>query len=155
MTVEAVLGVVVLVITTVLTGTQPSRAAGEKAAAASVADSGVKVLTVPFDMGTANHQGTVQITLSPGRVGENTVEAVVFTADGGLASVPELRVTLTQEELGIGPLDAKLKNQKGYWAAYDLRLPMPGEWTVNVTIRTTDIDQVTVRETVRITSVPR
>lgn len=40
MTVEAVLGVVVLVITTVLTGTQPSRAAGEKAAAASVADSG-------------------------------------------------------------------------------------------------------------------
>lgn len=115
----------------------------------------MKVLTVPFDMGTANHQGTVQITLSPGRVGENTVEAVVFTADGGLASVPELRVTLTQEELGIGPLDAKLKNQKGYWAAYDLRLPMPGEWTVNVTIRTTDIDQVTVRETVRITSVPR
>ncbi|MFF4263528.1 copper resistance CopC/CopD family protein [Streptomyces virginiae] len=154
-TVEAVLGVVVLVITTVLTGTQPSRAAGEKAAAASVADSGVKVLTVPFDMGTANHQGTVQITLSPGRVGENTVEAVVFTADGGLASVPELRLTLTQEELGIGPLDAKLKNQKGYWAAYDLRLPMPGEWTVSVTIRTTDIDQVTVRETVRITPVPR
>ncbi|WP_234319269.1 copper resistance protein CopC [Streptomyces sp. NRRL S-237] len=154
-TVEAVLGVVVLVITTVLTGTQPSRAAGEKVAAASAEDSGVKVLTVPFDMGAANHQGTVQITLAPGRVGENTVEAVVFTADGGLASVPELRLTLTQEELGIGPLDAKLKNQKGYWAAYDLRLPMPGEWTLNVTIRTTDIDQVTVRETVRITPVPR
>ncbi|MGW3322263.1 copper resistance CopC/CopD family protein [Streptomyces virginiae] len=154
-TVEAVLGVAVLVITTVLTGTQPSRAAGEKAAAASAADAGVKVITVPFDMGTAHHQGTVQITLSPGRVGENTVEAVVFTADGGLASVPELRLTLTQEELGIGPLDARLKNQKGYWAAYDLRLPMPGEWTLNVTIRTTDIDQVTVRETVRITPVPK
>ncbi|WP_329403860.1 copper resistance protein CopC [Streptomyces virginiae] len=154
-TVEAVLGVVVLVITTMLTGTQPSRAADEKAAAASAEDSGVKVLTVPFDMGTAHHQGTVQITLAPGRVGENTVEAVVFTGDGGLASVPELRLTLTQEELGIGPLDAKLKNQKGYWAAYDLRLPMPGEWTLNITIRTTDIDQVTVRETVRITPVTR
>ncbi|MER7822527.1 copper resistance protein CopC [Streptomyces sp. NPDC096097] len=153
-TVEAVLGVVVLVVTTVLTGTQPSRAAGERAAAvAAAADPGVKVLTVPFDMGTANHQGTVQITLAPGRVGENTVEAVVFSADGGLASVPELRLTLTQEELGIGPLDAKLKNQKGYWAAYDLRLPMPGEWTLNITVRTTDIDQVTVRETVRITPV--
>ncbi|WP_234314188.1 MULTISPECIES: copper resistance protein CopC [unclassified Streptomyces] len=154
-TVEAVLGVVVLVITTMLTGTQPSRAAGERAAAvAAAADPGVKVLTVPFDMGTANHQGTVQITLAPGRVGENTVEAVVFSADGGLASVPELRLTLTQEELGIGPLDAKLKNQKGYWAAYDLRLPMPGEWTLNITVRTTDIDQVTVRETVRIAPVP-
>ncbi|MCX4695445.1 copper resistance CopC/CopD family protein [Streptomyces sp. NBC_01408] len=148
---EAALSVAVLVITTVLTGTQPGRAAGEMASAATVQEPATKVVTVPFDMGTANRHGTVQITLAPGRVGENTVEAVVYTADGGLATVPELRLTLTQGELGIGPLDAKLKNQKGYWAAYDLRLPMPGVWTLNITVRTTDIDQVTVRETVRIT----
>ncbi|MFD9480490.1 copper resistance CopC/CopD family protein [Streptomyces nojiriensis] len=148
--VEAVLGVVVLAITTLLTGTQPSRAAGT-APAATAQEPQTKVVTVPFDMGTANQHGAVQITLAPGRVGENTVEAVVFTADGGLATVPELRLTLTQDDLGIGPLDAKLKNQKGYWAAYDLRLPMPGVWTLNITVRTTDIDQVTVRETVRIT----
>ncbi|MFD4134547.1 copper resistance CopC/CopD family protein [Streptomyces goshikiensis] len=154
-TVEAALGVVVLVITTVLTGTQPSRAAGERVAAASAAEPQVKVVTVPFDMGTANRQGTVQITLAPGRVGENTVEAVVYAPDGGFATVPELRLTLTQDELGIGPLDAKLKDQKGYWATYDLRLPMPGVWTLNITVRTTDIDQVTVRDTVRITPVPR
>ncbi|MFE2880743.1 copper resistance CopC/CopD family protein [Streptomyces roseus] len=153
-TAEAVLGAVVLVITTVLTGTQPGRAAGERVSAASAAQPQVKVVTVPFDMGTANHQGAVQITLTPGRVGENTVEAVVYTADGGLATVPELRLTLTQEELGIGPLDAKLKDQKGYWATYDLRLPMPGVWTLNVTVRTTDIDQVTVRDTVRVTAAP-
>ncbi|MFD7782244.1 copper resistance protein CopC [Streptomyces nojiriensis] len=153
--VEAVLGVVVLAITTLLTGTQPSRAAGERVSAASVEEPRVKVVTVPFDMGKANHRGTVQITLAPGQVGENTVEAVVFTADGGLAAVPELRLTLTQAELGIGPLDAKLKNQKGYWATYDLRLPTPGEWTLNITVRTTDIDQVTVRETVRITQAAR
>ncbi|MFI5640815.1 copper resistance CopC/CopD family protein [Streptomyces goshikiensis] len=154
-TVEAVLGVVVLVVTTVLTGTQPSRAAGERVAVASAAEPQAQVVTVPFDMGTANHQGTVQITMTPGRVGENTVEAVVYTPDGGLATVPELRLSLTQDALGIGPLDAKLKNLKGYWAAYDLRLPMPGVWTLNITVRTTDIDQVTVRDTVRITSVPR
>ncbi|OKI71623.1 hypothetical protein AMK15_02765 [Streptomyces sp. MJM1172] len=153
-TAEAVLGVVVLVITTVLTGTQPSRAAGERVTVASAAEPQAQVVTVPFDMGTANHQGTVQITLTPGRVGENTVEAVVYTPDGGLATVPELRLSLTQDALGIGPLDAKLKNLKGYWAAYDLRLPMPGVWTLNITVRTTDIDQVTVRDTVRITSLP-
>ncbi|MFJ9645741.1 copper resistance CopC/CopD family protein [Streptomyces sp. NPDC101206] len=154
--VEAALSAVVLAITTLLTGTQPSRAAAESAVAAAAAQGPqVKVVTVPFDMGTAHHQGTVQITLGPGRVGENTVEAVVYTADGGLATVPELRLTLTQEELDIGPIDAGLKNQKGYWAAYDLRLPMPGEWTLNVTVRTTEIDQVTVSGTVRITSPPR
>ncbi|MFB6807235.1 copper resistance CopC/CopD family protein [Streptomyces sp. NPDC056387] len=150
--VEALLGVAVLAVTTVLTGTQPSRAAATTAAAAAGQEPPVQVVTVPFDMGTANHQGTVQITLAPGRVGENTAEAVVFTADGGLATVPELRLTLTQEKLGVGPLDAGLKNRKGYWAAYDLRLPMPGEWTVNVTVRTSEIDQVTVHGTVRITS---
>ncbi|MGW7342968.1 copper resistance CopC/CopD family protein [Streptomyces sp. NPDC054854] len=148
--VEAVLGVAVLAITTLLTGTQPSRAA-DGISAAAAQEPQAKVVTIPFDMGTVNHRGTVQITLAPGRVGENTVEAVVFTADGGLATVPELRLTLTQAELGIGPLDAELKNQKGYWATYDLRLPMAGEWTLNLTVRTTDIDQVTVRDTVRIT----
>ncbi|WP_406386418.1 copper resistance CopC/CopD family protein [Streptomyces sp. NBC_00211] len=148
--VEAALGAVVLAITTLLTGTQPSRAAAATASAATAQEPQVKVVTVPFDMGTANHQGTVQITLAPGRVGENSVEAVVYTADGGLATVPELRLSLTQGELGIGPIDAKLKNQQGYWAAYDLRLPMPGEWTMNITVRTTDIDQVTVRGSVRI-----
>ncbi|MFJ1566716.1 copper resistance CopC/CopD family protein [Streptomyces erythrochromogenes] len=150
--VEAVLGVVVLAITTLLTGTQPSRAAdGAATAAATAPEPQAKVVTVPFDMGTANQKGAVQITLEPGRVGENTVEAVVYTADGGFATVPELRLTLTQDDLGIGPLDAKLKNQKGYWATYDLQLPMAGAWTLNITVRTTDIDQVTVRETIRIT----
>lgn len=154
-TAEAVLGVVVLVITTLLTGTQPSRAAGGPGPAATAQEPQAKVVTIPFDMGTTGRRGTAQITLAPGRVGENTVEVVVFTADGGLATVPELRLTLTQDDQGIGPLDAKLQNQKGYWAAYDLRLPMPGVWTLNLTVRTTDIDQVTVRESVRITSPQR
>ncbi|MFD3874008.1 copper resistance protein CopC [Streptomyces sp. NPDC058623] len=146
---EALLGVAVLAITTLLTGTQPSRAA-EGISAAAAQEPQAKVVTIPFDMGTADHRGTVQITLAPGRVGENTVEAVVFTADGGLATVPELRLSLTRTDLGIGPLDAELKNQKGYWATYDLRLPMAGEWTLDLTVRTTDIDQVTVRDTVNI-----
>lgn len=154
-TAEAVLGVVVLAITTLLTGTQPSRAAGETAQAATAQEPQAKVVTLPFDMGRAGRSGTAQVTLAPGRVGENTVEVVVFSADGGLATVPELRLTLTQEDLKIGPLDARLKNQKGFWAAYDLRLPMPGEWTLNLTVRTTDIDQVTVRESVRITAPQR
>ncbi|PWK65078.1 copper transport protein [Streptomyces sp. CG 926] len=154
--VEAVLGVVVLALSTLLTGTQPSRAEGEIAAAVAAAaqEPQAKVATVPFDMGKPGHQGKVQVTLAPGRVGENTVEAVVFSADGGLASVPELRLSLTQEKLGIGPIDAKLKDQKGFWAVYDLQLPMPGEWTLNITVRTSEIDQVTVRGSVDITPVP-
>ncbi|MFJ9559367.1 copper resistance CopC/CopD family protein [Streptomyces fuscichromogenes] len=153
-TVEAVLGVVVLAITTVLTGTQPSRAEAENAAAAAAQKPPAKVVMVPFDMGTPGGHGTVQITLAPGLVGDNTVQAVVYAADGGLSAVPELRLTLTQKAQRIGPLDAGLKDQGGYWATYDLRMPIAGTWTMNVTVRTTDVDQVTVRRSVEIAKVP-
>ncbi|MFJ9789104.1 copper resistance CopC/CopD family protein [Streptomyces globosus] len=152
---EAALGVLVLTVTTVLTGTQPGRAAVKSAEAAAARGPQVRVVTVPFDTGTAGHRGTVQITLSPGRVGENSVEAVVFTEDGGLAAVPEIRLALTQTDLDIGPIDAKLTDRKGYWAAYDLRLPVPGEWTAAVTVRTGDIDQATVRAPVAVTGRPK
>ncbi|WP_284574388.1 copper resistance protein CopC [Streptomyces sp. 2P-4] len=152
---EAALGVLVLTATTVLTGTQPGRAAVRSAEAAAARGPQVRVVTVPFDTGAAGHRGTVQITLSPGRVGENSVEAVVFTEDGGLAAVPEIRLNLTQTDLDIGPIDAKLTDRKGYWAAYDLRLPVPGEWNAAVTVRTGDIDQATVRAPVPVTGRPK
>jgi copper transport protein len=47
----------------------------------------------------------VQITWDPGRVGVNSVQAVVYGPDGGLSTVPELRLTLTLPARGIGPLD--------------------------------------------------
>ncbi|MEU0720518.1 copper resistance protein CopC [Streptomyces lavendulocolor] len=148
---EATLGVVVLAITTLLTGTQPSRAAVESAAAAAAAqEPTARVVMVPFDVGIPNGTGTVQITFLPGRVGDNTVEALVYGPDRGVSSVPELRLTLTQRAQRIGPLDAKLVDRGGYWASDRLRLPLPGTWTLRVTVRVTDIDQVTVSKNVTI-----
>ncbi|MFF0131753.1 copper resistance CopC/CopD family protein [Streptomyces mirabilis] len=152
---EVVLGVVVLAITTMLTGTQPSRAAAESAAAAAVAQQPpAKVVMVPFDLGTPNGHGTVQITFAPGQVGDTTVEAVVYGPDAGISTVPELRLTLTQHAQKIGPLNAGLADRKGYWAADRLRIPLPGTWTLNVTVRVTEIDQVTVSKAMTIQPPP-
>ncbi|MGW7263191.1 copper resistance protein CopC [Streptomyces sp. NPDC054842] len=149
---EVTLGIVVLVITTVLTGTQPGRAAQE--AASSGAETAGRpadtTITVPFDVGTPGGHGKVQIDLGPGRVGENTVQAVVFGPDGGIATVPELRLGFTLAAQKIGPLDARLTDRGGYWGTDGVNLPLPGTWTMKVTVRTTDIDQVTVSKTVRI-----
>ncbi len=151
--VEAVLGVVVLAFTTMLTGTQPSRAAVQSAAAlAEAQEPTVQVAVIPFDVGNGN--GRVQITFAPGRVGDNTVEALVYGANGFVSAVPELRLTLTQQAKGIGPLDAKLADRGGYWSTDRLRLPLPGTWTVHVTVRITDIDQVTVSQNVTIKPPP-
>jgi copper transport protein len=149
---EVTIGIAVLVITTVLTGTEPGRAATEaKAASASAADQPVGSTTlIPFDVGTPGGHGKVQIELAPGRVGENTVQAVIIGPDGGIATVPELRLTFTLAKERIGPLDANVTNRGGYWGSDSVNLPLPGTWTMKVTIRTTDIDQVTVSKTVKI-----
>ncbi|KND31515.1 hypothetical protein IQ63_26260 [Streptomyces acidiscabies] len=151
---EVVVSVIVLVITTVLTGTLPGRAEAE-AATSSSQEVGVlttSVTRVPFGISSpgVKAQGTVQITLDPGRVGPNSLEAVVYAADGGFATVPELRVSFSLPSQDIGPLEAKLVNRGGYWAADALSLPIAGDWTMRVTVRVSDIDQVSVEEKVRI-----
>ncbi|MGI5456123.1 copper resistance CopC/CopD family protein [Streptomyces sp. CA-249302] len=149
---EVAVGVLVLVITTVLTGTLPGRAAAEAAGqpASAVGLPAASVTTIPFDVGTPNGHGKVQITLDPGRVGENNVQAVVFGPDGGISTVPELRLSFTLEERKIGPLDAGIKNLGGYWGTNSLTLPIAGTWTMKVTVRTSDIDQVSVTKAVHI-----
>ncbi|MFD0315996.1 copper resistance CopC/CopD family protein [Streptomyces flavalbus] len=155
---EAVIGVVVLVLTTVLTSTLPGRAATGAAAAGPAARGPAApagqprsaVTTVPFDLGATGGRGTVQISLDPARVGENSVQAVVFSADGGLSTVPELRLSFTLPAQDIGPLTADLTDRGGYWATDSLDLPVAGDWTMKVTVRTTDVDQVTESARLRV-----
>ncbi|WP_121747890.1 copper resistance protein CopC [Streptomyces sp. E2N166] len=148
--VEAVVAAVVLVVTTVLTSTVPGRAADE--AARAVPAGGVlpaSVTTMPFDVG-ASGRGTVQITLDPGRTGDNAVQAVVFGPDGSLAAIPELRLSFTLPDRGVGPIDAELVDRGGYWSANSLTLPLPGTWTMKTTVRVSEIDQVSETRRIRI-----
>ncbi|MFI9245805.1 copper resistance CopC/CopD family protein [Streptomyces sp. NPDC053086] len=152
---EAAAAVLVLALTTLLTSTVPGRAATETAspgpAPAAVGIPTASVTTIPFDVGTPGGHGRVQITLDPGRVGENSVQAVVYGPDGGFSTVPELRLALTLPTQRLGPLDAKVTDRGGYWAADDFILPLPGTWTLRVTVRVSDVDQVTVSAPVRVT----
>ncbi|MFJ6896867.1 copper resistance CopC/CopD family protein [Streptomyces hokutonensis] len=146
---EVAVGVTVLVITTLLTNTLPGRAAAEAQQTATPAGiPAASVTMVPFRVGDAG--GKVQITLDPGRVGLNSVEAVVYGPDGGFATVPELRLSFTLPSQRIGPLDANIKDEGGYWGTNTLNLPIAGTWTMKVTVRTSDIDQVSVERQVRI-----
>ncbi|MFI1533973.1 copper resistance CopC/CopD family protein [Streptomyces anandii] len=148
---EVGVGIVVLVITTVLSGTLPGRAAAEAAEAAPAAGApGAAVTMIPFDVGTPGARGKVQITLEPGRVGQNAVEAVVLGPDGGLAAVPELRLSLTLPDRGIGPIDARLTDRGGYWGTDTLNLPMPGAWTMKATVRVSELDQVSEERTIEV-----
>lgn len=151
---EVLVAVVVLLITTVLTGTLPARAEAEAAGAPRPQVAGLpgaEAFTVPYDVGTPGGRGTVQITMDPGRVGENGIQAVVFGPNGALTFVPEVRISFTLAAEDIGPLDAKVTDRGGYWATNDLNLPLEGTWTMKLTIRVSELDQVSETRQVRIT----
>lgn len=153
---EVAVGMVVLILTTMLTGTQTGRAAEESAAlAVLVPGQPTQSLSmVPFDTGSRTlgplGSGRVQIVLEPGRVGRNAVQAVVYGSDGGLVPVPELRLALTLASQDVGPLDAELVDERGYWGSDSLTLPTEGTWTMRVTVRVSEVDQVTVEHQVDI-----
>ncbi|MGW4048683.1 copper resistance protein CopC [Streptomyces sp. NPDC004721] len=148
---EVAVGIAVLVFTTVLAGTLPGRAAAEAARATPEAGvPGASVTVIPFDVGTPGGHGKVQITLEPGRVGQNAVEAVVYGPDGGLTIVPELRLSLSLPAQKIGLIDAGLTNRGGYWGTDSLNLPIAGTWTMKATVRVSEIDQVSAERKVQI-----
>jgi len=152
---EAAIAVVLLAVTTVLTSTEPGRteeeAAGGSAAAAAPAAPGPVNLSMPFDTGGRNGKGTVRIDIGPGRTGSNELHVWVDGSDGKPMDVPELKVALTLEAQDIGPLPvAPDRLAEGHWSASGVQIPMAGEWKVDVTVRTSDIDQVTIDENVKI-----
>ncbi|WP_086718426.1 hypothetical protein [Streptomyces angustmyceticus] len=100
---------------------------------------------IPFDTGApkGRGKGKVAVTVDPATTGTNALNALVRTPDGGVAVVPELKVTLTLPGKGLGPLPVKMKKIGGYWAAEDFEIPFPGKWKVTVTVRTSDTEQDT------------
>jgi copper transport protein len=78
--------------------------------------------------------------------GVDTGDLTVHTAAGRPLDVPELQASWTQPHLGIGPLPARFTHTgTGRYRASWPPLPTTGTWRLTMTIRTTDIDESTVR----------
>ncbi|MYV56973.1 copper resistance protein CopC [Streptomyces sp. SID3212] len=153
---EAGVAVVLLAVTTVLTSTEPGRTAEEEAnrtgASASASATAEPVdVTLPFDTGGQNGKGTVQVTLDPGTSGANLMHLYIDGPDGQPLDVPEVKVAFTLTSQKIGPLPIVPERfAAGHWSADGVQIPMPGDWKLQVTVRTSDIDQTTVDKNVKI-----
>ncbi|WP_128976003.1 copper resistance CopC/CopD family protein [Streptomyces roseicoloratus] len=153
---EAAVAVVLLAVTTVLTSTEPARTeeeagqGGSTAGATAVPNRPIDV-RLPFDTGGVDGKGTVQLTLDPGRTGANALHIYVLRPNGRGLDVPEVKVAFTLKEKDIGPLPVLPDRiQTGHWTATGVQLPMPGEWLLQVTVRTSEIDQTTIEKNVKI-----
>ncbi|MER8028760.1 copper resistance protein CopC [Streptomyces bauhiniae] len=154
---EAGVAVVLLAVTTALTQTEPgrteqeARAATAPAASSPADSSGALTLDMPFDTGGKNGKGLVRIDLDPARVGANEMHLYVQRPNGRPYDIPEVKVALTLKAKKIGPLPVAPEHiTTGHWAASGVQVPMAGDWEVAVTVRTSDIDQVTVSKNAQI-----
>ncbi|MFJ4974971.1 copper resistance CopC/CopD family protein [Streptomyces coeruleorubidus] len=156
---EAGVAVVLLAVTTVLTQTEPGRTEQDaKAATSSSAStspdtgaSGALTLNMPFDTGGEKGKGIVTVDLDPARVGGNEMHVYVERPDGQAFDIPEVKVDFTLEAKDIGPLPVVPDHiATGHWSANGVQIPMAGDWKVDVTVRTSDIDEVTVSKNAQI-----
>ncbi|MFE6282892.1 copper resistance CopC/CopD family protein [Streptomyces sp. NPDC057877] len=153
---EASVAVVLLAVTTVLTAAEPGRTVEEAKAATSAAsapdsDTGALTLEIPFDTGGADGKGVVRLDIDPARVGGNDMHVYVERPNGRAFDIPEVKVAFTLESKDLGPLPVVPDHiTTGHWSASGVQIPMAGDWEVAVTVRTSDIDQVTVSKNAQI-----
>ncbi|MGA4947396.1 copper resistance CopC/CopD family protein [Streptomyces lydicamycinicus] len=154
---EAAVAVVVLVVTTALTATEPARteAAVKATSGGQSAEAGrPQALTIPFDTGGPDGKGTARVRLAPGSSGRaNTLQLRITDPSGKVRDVPEVKVSFTQKAKKLGPLSVTTRHTgKGQWRASGIQLPVPGKWQLSLVVRTSDIDQVTEIKNVKIGS---
>lgn len=151
--VEAGIAIVLLAVTTVLTSTEPGRTEEEAKSATSAAQTqtGPLSLKIPFDTGGADGKGTALLEMDPGRTGNNEMHLYIERPNGKAFDVPEVKLALTQEAKKIGPLPVVPDHiATGHWTASGVQIPVAGDWKVALTVRTSDIDQITINKNAKI-----
>lgn len=152
---ETGVAVVLLAVTTVLTATEPGRTEEQAAKAGdsrpAARQAGPVELEMPFDTGGENGKGTVRLSLDPALSGGNDMHLWTLSPDGKPLDAPEVKVSFTLKAKQIGPLPITPDRvSAGHWSASAVQIPMPGDWQVKVTVRTSDIDQTTIDENIKI-----
>ncbi|MFE4418591.1 copper resistance CopC/CopD family protein [Streptomyces sp. NPDC056817] len=155
---EAGVAVVLLAVTTVLTQTEPGRtetdartATSSPSSSSSSSGVGAVTLDMPFDTGGKDGKGVVRIDIDPARVGGNELHIFSLGPNGRLRDITELKIAFTLAAKDLGPLPVNPEYvTTGHWVASGVQIPMAGDWQVAVTVRTSDIDQVTVTKNAQI-----
>ncbi|MET0419104.1 MAG: copper resistance protein CopC [Actinoplanes sp.] len=139
--IELLVTVVVLGVTSVLVQIPPPRSA-EAAQSGPVNTTVTKTLT--------NDKMALQVDIFPAAVGNNSIHLYAYTPDNKPLPVVEWTATAALTAKGIEPIEIPLLRLNDFHAVGDIALPQPGDWTLKVTARTSEIDQSTLTTTVTI-----
>ncbi|HZS20735.1 MAG TPA: copper resistance protein CopC [Pseudonocardiaceae bacterium] len=135
---EAALGAVVLGVTALLVNAEPGRTATAPAP-------GPAHHVVDYDTGGPGGQGELAVDIDPAATGPNIIHVTVEDPTSARRDVAELRSELILTARSLGPFPVPLRRTElGVYEATGVQLPYRGAWTLQITVRTSDIDETTV-----------
>ncbi len=135
---EAGIAVVVLGLTAALVAIPPGGHDHGPSVAAGSASPFLGALALPG-------AGDVQVWVDPARAGRNQVVLNVRDGRGINQNVPEVAAQLQLSEAGIDAVPVTLtRTGPGQYVADSVDIPVPGAWTLDVRVRTTEFDETTV-----------
>jgi copper transport protein len=133
--VETVLGVAILAVTALLVNAQPARSA----------------LAQPYAAELVADDLLIDLTIDPAKAGPTEIHVYTLTPTGAVAEVEELTLSLTLPSRDIGPLEVPLERAgPGHFSAYDVEIPLPGEWTVDVQALVDEFTEATAQDTIEV-----
>ncbi len=131
--VETVLGVAILAVTALLVNAQPARSA----------------LAQPYAAELVADDLLIDLTIDPAKAGPTEIHVYTLTSTGAVAEVEDLTLSLTLPSRDIGPLEVPLERAgPGHFSAYDVEIPLPGEWTIDVQALVDEFTEATAQDTV-------
>ncbi len=104
--------------------------------------------TGPVSGRTAIGAEVLEYTIEPATAGPNQIHLYLFDADDGsqFTGAKELRLTISEPERGIGPLEVDLrKSGPGHFTAPAATFAAPGDWTATVAMRISRFEEEEAR----------
>ena len=141
--IEVLIAVVVLGFTSVLVQTSPARSV----------QAGENTTQGPFSTTVTTNLVKLEVEVSPGRVGPNTVHLYALKPDGsGPQSVAEWKATAALPSKGIEPIVVPTLALTPDHASGSVTLTPAGTWELKFTVRVDDLNQTTIAVQVPIRS---
>ncbi len=138
--VEIALAVLVIGVATALVQTTPGRTAATAAAPQDL----------PFNAIVETSTLRLQIDMTPAKRGNNTMHLTAFDKAGKPIRVVEWKATIALESKGLESVEIPLLAITENHVVGEVQLPVAGEWELKATVRTSDVDQVTVDRKIRV-----
>jgi copper transport protein len=147
--IETGIAALVLALTAILVNAEPGRTAQAAASEAAAAADAVSTRLL-YDAGGPSGTGILAIHLAPARTGPTSLDITVHGPTGAPLDLAELVIELSQPERHFGPLRISLRREGPGQYHGSGQIPFAGTWQLAASVRTSDIDQVTVRMSVNI-----